>query len=304
MTGADFTRFLVERGLSAAGSAETMQELKARYGVRRWFGFSNVIDLPPASLFPEQTEPFFFQPHLIYLLPPNELECDFDYCRNGPRTHALALERLTALFGAPETIVTSNTLSQRWRFDRMSLRIQTFLKEKFTGRNPLYERHPELWNVCRISIDRNLVGALTQAEADTLQSLSPNQMLPVDPSLWRPIKDLLSWERGLFRLASESADATPFLWRQSADIGWCAGPWSAVFARRLSLTLQLLRMSPGKGAGYSELAVRLDNPFTLEPQVVATTVLKGKDTNSLDGVAPEVAAFWDLPLSVEESCNA
>jgi hypothetical protein len=304
MTSADFTRFLVEHGLLAAGSAQTMQELKALYGVRRWFGFADVINLPPASLFPEQTEPFFFQPHLIYLLPPNELECDFDYYRNGPRTHALALERFTALFGAPETGVSSNTLSARWRFDRMSLSIQTFLKEKFTGRNPLYERHPELWNLCRISIDRNLVGVLTQAESATLQSLNPNQMFPVDRNLWRPLGDLLSWERGLFRLATERADAPPFLWRQGTDIGWCAGPWSAVFARRRCVALQLQRMLPGKGAGYSELAVRLENPFTLEPQIVTTTVLKGINTNSLDVVAPEVAAFWDLPLSIEESCNA
>ena len=32
MTDIDFTRFLVDRGLTAAGSADTIQDLKKRYG--------------------------------------------------------------------------------------------------------------------------------------------------------------------------------------------------------------------------------------------------------------------------------
>jgi hypothetical protein len=303
MTDEDFLRVLVEHGLSAAGTTETMQDLKARYGVRRWFGFADVIDLPPASLFPEQTERFFFQPHLIYLLPPNELECDFDYYRNGPRSHALALERLTELFGMPEETLTSNTLSQRWKFERMSLSIRTFLRERTTGRNPLYERHPELWNLCRITIDRNLVRPLTQADADALNSFAPNQTLPIDRTFWPTRGNLLSWERGLFRLAKGTADSTPFLWRQSADIGWRAGPWSAAFERRRCLTLELRQVLPAKGAGYSELVLQIDNPFTLESQTVGVDVLKGNDTNALDSVAPEVASFWGLPLKIAKSYN-
>jgi len=303
MTDAEFTRFLADHGLAAAGSLETVQHLERRYGTRRWFGFADVIDLPPASLFPEQTERFFFQPHLIYLLPPNELECDFDYYRNGPRTHACALERLTARFGMPEKGEAVNTLSETWTFERMSLRIRTFLREKTRGPNPLYEKHPELWNHCRISIDRNLVRPLTDADAATLDSLSPSQILRFDSGLWRTVEPLSPWERGLFRLAMNgttfSPDA-PFLWKQGIDIGWCAGPWSAIFERTRHLALELHRVAPARGAGYSKLVVNLDNPFTLEQQTVPNTVLNGKDMNTLDRVAPEVAAFWELVLATKE----
>jgi hypothetical protein len=60
---------------------------------------------------------------------------------------------------------------------------------------------------------------------------------------------------------------------------------------------------PAKGAGYSELALQIDNPFTLEPQMVGVDVLKGNDTNALDSVAPEVASFWGLPLKIAKSYN-
>jgi len=140
-----------------------MQTWQRRYGLRRWFDFENVIELPPVSLFPEQTEPFFFVANRTCLIPPIGFECDFDYHHDGPRTHAVALERLTALFGTPERGVAVNTLCETWRFGRMSLTIRTFLREPTSVQSPLYEKYPELWNFYRISIDRNWVRA---AEVD------------------------------------------------------------------------------------------------------------------------------------------
>jgi hypothetical protein len=84
VTDSEFTRFLLERGLAAAASTATLQDLKQRYGVRRWFDFQDVVHLPPASLFAEQTESFLFVWDRNCLLPPTELERDFDYHRNGP----------------------------------------------------------------------------------------------------------------------------------------------------------------------------------------------------------------------------
>jgi hypothetical protein len=306
VTSRDFTRFLASHGLAAAGSTETIEDLRRRYGTRRWFGFQDVIDLPPASLFPEQTETFFILANRTCLLPPTEFECDFDYLRNGPRTHACALERLTALFGTPESGLAVNTLCETWTFERMSLRIRTFLPEKTGARSPLYDKYPQLWQFCRISIDCNWVRPMVEAEAGALQSLAPNQILPVDRAFRPDVEHPTMWERGLFRLAGESAifqSQTPFLWKQGIHIGWSAGPWSAIFERGLCLSLTLEQVAPARGGGYSRLVLNLHNPFSLEREPVDTVLLAGQDMHTLDRVSPEVSQFWELPLITEESWN-
>jgi len=154
MTDAEFLKFLVDHGLHAAAAAESMHELRKRYGISRWYDFADVVYVPPASLFPEQREPFSFTPVTSCLLPPFEFNCDFDAFGDGPRNHSLALERLTNLFGNPEKGQAVNTLEHTWTFEQMWLRILTFIPEKSRfGRNELYEGHPELWHKCRITID-------------------------------------------------------------------------------------------------------------------------------------------------------
>jgi hypothetical protein len=299
-TDGEFSRFLATCGLAAAGSSETMAELAKRYGVRRWFDFSDVVQLPAASLFPEQTEPFFFLVDRTCLLPPSGFECDFDHHRNGLRTHECALRRLTALFGTPEDGVAVNTLSATWKFERMSISIRTFLREKTTGRSDLYVRHPGLWDLCRISIDRDWVRPFTEADACLLNSLGFQDILPVSRSVWPAKRSLSTWERGLFRLAGNGPDTPPFLWKQSGAIGWRAGPLVAVFERSLGPSLLLERAQPARSAGYSRLVLRLHNPFSLEHEPADTVVLTGDKTNTLDRVAPDVSAFWECPIRSEE----
>jgi hypothetical protein len=303
MTDLDFTRFLTGHGLTVAGSMETIQDLKLRYGVRRWFDFLDVIDLPPASLFPEQTERFFLRMYGTCLLPPSELECDFDYYRDGPRTHACARERLTALFGVPEKGAAVNTLSETWKFERMSLRILTFLREKTRPGSPLYARHPELWNFCRISIDRNWVRPATKEDGEALDSLDANQTLPIELGHWRKMEPLSPWERGLFRLSAGGGPDAPFLWRQRPSVGWRAAPWSAIFERRLCTELTLDQVEAARGPAYSRLILTLRNPFSFEQEPVETVLLTGADMHTLDLVAPEVSAFWGLPIKIREYPN-
>ena len=265
MTDGDFTRFLVERGLEAAGSGETIDGLGRRFGVRSWFGFSDVIELPPASLFPEQAEPFFIRTERSCLLPPSEFECDFDYHRDAFLTYHRALDRLTGLFGEGSKGAAVNTLSNTWTFERISLTIRTFLQEKTTGRNPLYAKYPELWNFCRISIDRNWVRPLSQPEAESLNSLNSADTLPVDYFDLAHLRRLSMWERGLFRLAGDGAAlyqrASSFLWKHKNDFGWCAGPWSGIFPRDRSMKLRLDRAEAARSAGYSRLSLHTERPF-------------------------------------------
>ena len=75
-------------------------------------------------------------------MPPAEFCCDFDFTGKALENHQLALERLLALFDAPENGAAVNTWSHNWLFDGASLELTTFIREKTRGYNPLYQRHP------------------------------------------------------------------------------------------------------------------------------------------------------------------
>lgn len=303
MTDAELTRLLVDCGLAAIGSTESLDDLKRRCGTRRWFDFADIIPLPPASLFPEQTGPFFVYPNRTCLLPATEFECDFDSLRDGPKNHACALERLTALFGTPRPGTAVNTLCETWTFERMSMTIRTFLKEKSGGRNDLYSRHPELWNVCRISIDRNWIWPMTDADAREIGSLGPHESLTMDGAFWPIARSMSMWERGLFRLANGAVNTppgAPFFWKQANRVGWSAVRLSAGFARNRCIGLRLEQATPARGSGYSRLTLELRNPFSFEQEAIETELLRGENTNSLDRTAREVSAFWNLPMRTEK----
>ena len=186
----------------------------------------------------------------------------------------------------------------------MSLRIRTFLHEKNPHRNPLYEKNPQLWNFCRISIDLNWVQPRTEADAAVLRSLAPNEILPMESFLSGERTNLSRWERGLFRLAQAAESSPPnksrFLWKKHGYVGWSAHPWSAVFERRRCIELRLEQVEAARSSGYSRLVISLRNPFTLKQEPDNTVVLDGKDTHTLDAVAPGVAGFWELPLKIEK----
>jgi hypothetical protein len=75
---------------------------------------------------------------------------------------------------------------------------------------------------------------------------------------------------------------------------------SAFFERSRCLGLRLQQVMPARSRGYSRLVLTLNNPFSLKQEPDDTVVLAGKDTHTLDQVAHEVAAFWNIPMKIEE----
>lgn len=296
MTDAAFIEFLTAHGLALAASSDTILECKRRYGLRRWYGFSDVVYLPPAPLFPELRQPFFFLDHRTCLLPPNELECDFAAYPDGEQNQACAVRRFSELFGSPQPGAAVNTLSATWTFERMSLSLRTFLRDKTPARSLLYERHPELWNVCRITIDRNLAAPLARDESSLLDGLGENDFLLILNAPRRVSSPIPPYERGLFRLGTVSRPQG--FWRHARHIGWTAGPWAAFFDRTPELRLRLDQAEPARGSGSARLSLRLANPFSLDHELVDTTLLDDPRSYALDGTAHAVAAFWNLPLDV------
>jgi hypothetical protein len=296
VTETEFVKCLVGAGLSVVASGETMVELAARHGVRRWFDFADVVDLPPASLFAEQRAPFFFHAERLYALPPNELCCEVNVFDDGPRTHAWVRERLTALLGEGRSCGVSNTLGDRWEFGGMSLETRTFLRSATSGHNPLYQRHPELWNLCQITINRGWVQPLRPGEAERIVGAS--RRLELEAAILPPSPGLADWERGFLRRMPENKKA--YFWSEGGEVGWRAGVWATVFAREYCLGLRHQRLYPARGGGGAYLELEMRNPFGPKPEMLLVQLLRGNEMQSLDRIAASLSRFWDLPLQTDE----
>ena len=296
---------LVAKGLTALGSDITIQELGRQYGVGRWCDFWDVIYLPAAPLFAQNTRPYFIQYDVSHLLPPTTFYCDFDCFGDGHRNHELALARLTeVLRQQPEIVSVSNTWSNTWTFGEISLNITTFIREKTTSasHNPLYQRHPELWQQCRITIERNWFRKISPEEQAHLQWIPISDALPF-PATWARTDVQTLLERGLTRRAPDRPD--PILWKDpsAGQVGWHAGHFAAFFERAICTGLELARIEARRGGGSSKLSLHLNNPFNDEHQRVPIQLLHGSETNTLNDIATRVSAFWELPLRIADCLN-
>lgn len=296
---AEFRDFLTSRGLSAAASSDTTADLHRQYGDRSWYGFSTVIDLPPATLFPEQAgHPFYvnLEPRR-YLLPPDRFTCDFNPFRNDARNHESALGRLQSLFGKPEKGMASNTREHSWHFgDGLSMTIRTFLKAKSQfGRNDLYGNNPSLWEVCAITIQRPWVGELTAAEEALIAAVPPSDLFVIPQIGAQP------YGGGYVRRHKLRQLPSAYLWRTKDHLGWCNGGFAAVFERTAVARLDLLQVLPARGGGGAYLSLRFQNPYSLEREIVGTEILADCATHGLDELAKRVAKFWGLTITVAET---
>jgi hypothetical protein len=297
MTQAAFVEFLGEHGLTGVDGARTIEQLGQQYGISRWYDFIEAIYLPPSPLFSENRERYYIP---IYtpttLVPPAEFCCDFDFTGKGFDNHQLALTRLSDLFGPPEKGIAVNTWSHTWRFERAKLMLTTFIREKTTGYNPLYQRHPELWEKCSIRIQIDPVAPLSAEEESYLLSV--------------PLADRLE-----FPLQSESASLASPAWRRGhlpldrlvcwrdrlrGKLGWFL-PTLVVFWDNVSCNgIKLVRLSPARGGGSATIYLLMRNPYSRQRQEVTEVVLNTDAWNGLNVAAPKLAEFWDLPLQVEE----
>jgi len=282
----------------------TIEELARKYGVGRWYDFWDVIYLPPAPLFAENVQPYFIQNDISHRLPPSTFYCDFDCLRDGHRNHELALDRLTAAFGEhPANTAVSNTWSNTWTFGEISINIRTFIKDKSSAHSPLYERHPQLWNKCRITVERDWVQELSPTERTHLLSMPKNGVLQF-PAKWAARTSFgRLLERGLLRRAP--AQPNPFLWKdeEANQIGWYAADFAAFFRHDGCRGLRLGQIVPFRGGGSSQLFLELNNPFSDGHECVKVEVLRGEDTHTLDDIAAQLATFWELFQKTVESLN-
>src|ERR1700733_12257770 len=298
MTQADFLQFLSKHGLTAVDGARTIEELRQQYGVGGWYDFIEVVYLPPSPLFPENRERFYVPCYTpTTLVPPAEFCCDFDVTGAGFENHQLALERFSELFGTPEKGIAVNTWSHTWRFERAQLGLTTFMREKTQGRNPLYQRHPELWEKCAIRIQIDPVRLLSEEEKSYLLSLSVADRIEfLTQNLRERSLAYPAWRRGCLPTHQLVC------WRDlsKARIGWYHAN-SAVFWEAADCSgIKLVRLSPARGGGNATVYLVMRNPFSRRHEEVAEVVLQDSDWNGLNVAAQRLGEFWNLSVKVEE----
>lgn len=291
MTEAELIERLQATGLATAGSSETRFELAKRYGVSRWRGFSDVVYLPRAPLFPELKEPWYFSVEPTVHLPPTDVGCRFAAFDVARKNHECALERLSGLFGKPATGGSVNTWNQTWTFERMSLSILTFIREKTQARSPLYERYPDLWDQCSITVNRDWVMPLTAGEPARIEHPDAVLALPAGVAM---SGFMAPWDRGFERVIT--ASYAPALWTSGSLIGWRSGGRAAVYERTHCTGMIHMVCSPARGAGYSQLQLKLRNIFSEGCEAVTSAVIRSEDWRGLEGIARHCAEFWALPF--------
>jgi hypothetical protein len=297
MTQAAFVEFLAGRGLAAVDGKRTIEQLGRQYGIRRWYDFIEVVYLPPSPLFPENRERYYVPSHIsTRLVPPAEFCCDFDFAGKAFENHQLALERLSDLFGVPEKGEAVNTWSHNWRFERANLGVTTFVREKTTGYNPLYQRHPELWEKSSIRIQIDPIAILTKEEASYLLSLASVDRLEFPLQREWGSSASPAWRRG--QLPTEGL----ICWRDrlQGKLGWYLPALAVFWDESFCKGIKLVRLSPGRGGGSATIYLVMRNPYSRQREEVAETVFRTDDWNGLNVAAPKLAEFWGLPLRVEE----
>lgn len=311
-TDAAFTQFLVDHGLAAAGTDETWEDLRLRYGISPRPDSAKIIELPASSLFPEQIGRYYIAWDSAVLAPPLLFQCDFRLQPDAMQNFDLALSHFTRLFGDPKQSSVPVTVSAEWKFEQMWLRIWIYRKEgdPFGKRGAevqreLYAKNPELWDVCHIWIHRTPRHEMTQSDADRLNALEAGEIFPVEPSRIVPKAVVAGW---WFLWKSDGISLkprqAPFLWKDRETLGLFFEEGIVVFPRDPGMKLQHERALPAKGGGYSVLDLVAPREWTLDHELYGHSILAGPNVDSLDEVAAKVAAFWELPLSVETGYDA
>ena len=191
----------------------------------------------------------------------------------------MALKRFTELFGTPEKGIAVNTWSHTWRFERAQLGLTTFMREKTRGYNPLYQRHPELWEKCAIRIQIDPVRLLSEEEKGYLLSLSEADRIEfLTQNLREQSLAYPTWRRGCLPTHQLVC------WRDlsKARIGWYQAS-SAVFWETADCSgIKLVRLSPARGGGNATVYLVMRNPFSRGHEEVREVVLQDSDWNGVE----------------------
>ena len=279
--------------------AATLAELRRRHGVRRWFGFKDVVELPLGRLTPAIGGPFLtdWWPQGDPW-PPLEFRCELIADLDPPAQHRRLDAELTALLGPGVPSPSVNVLGTGWRIGLFTVATLTFLRERSLGPNPLYQAHPELWRMTSVTIKADHGCFAPDPSLAPLAAERPALVLADGASLLAT-----NWFPPLVRrnppeLAGLPADGYAVR-SDGCRLVISAGELSLVADLAVLGDLELWRLAPARSGGYSRLEALL-TPASDPKRARRVTLLRSDRVDGLDATAPALARLVGLGLAIHE----
>jgi hypothetical protein len=273
-------------------------ELKARHGVRRWFDFAEIVDVPLGNLTPS-VGGVFYVPYRPQDEPwPRDTYVWERIARRDVMAEQAALtEELVRVLGPGEKHRAINVVGRTWDIGIFRVEITTFLRQKedLFG-NTLYERHPELWDRTTVTLQTRHFAFAPDESLARFAALPDLLTAPERFARW------VHWFAPLMRGTPDGLKAslpkTRVTLRRDVDadtIALVGEKLSLVLVRRYCSGLVLFRAAPERGPGYARIEVDYRHP--LAHGVKRTiTLFHASQTKALDDLAPRLAETLKLRL--------
>jgi hypothetical protein len=297
----------------------TRNEYRQRHGVSSYYGWRDVIALPPSSAVSRAPLTFvMYADDEVIDLCPEYLWANYMPHDDARENHRDIEQQLSAHFGEPAIEDVSNCLQRRWSFGVFKLELHTFPPElqisafSRPGSNPLLDNNPRLCIASSISLHSVYAHAYPDA------SLSSLAAWLMDPALrtgrvselaggatqGRPGRHCLRryTRRNPGELARVVPESALIAWRDDANqrFGLSAQRESLVFSQTNSARLVLTHIKPARGPGGSSLALEL----LLSPAPTGSGqrigLLDDSANSAPELAAPRLAEIWQLQLIHEE----
>lgn len=296
----------------------TRDEYRQRHGVSSYYGWQDVIALPPSSAVSRSPLTFvmYADPSVLDLCP-EYLWADYMPHDDARENHRDIEQQLAEHFGEPTQEDVSNCLQRHWSFGVFQLKLHTFPPElqspALSSSNPLLEKNPRLRIASSISLHSSYAHAYPDA------SLSGVASWLTDPVAHKGRARLLACRathgratshaqrrytrRNPGTLVEKVAESALFAWRDDANqrLGITAQRESVIFASAQAAGLILTHLRPARGPGGFSLALDT-TAATKNPQRSGkrVTILDDPGDASLELAASQLSEIWQLPLSLEE----
>ena len=295
----------------------TRNEYRERYGVSSYFGWREVIALPPSSAFSESPLTFvMYADNDVLDLAPEYLWADYMAHDDARQNHQDIELQLASHFGEPTIEDTSNCLCRSWSFGVFQVKLHTFPPElqnpAFTrpGSNPLLDNNPRLRLASSVSLHSEYAHPYPDATLSSLVTclLTPTTsqgrtlLLACSSVQGRPTRFPLRryTRRNPADLVSTVAESALIAWRDDLNqrIGVSAQRESVVVGSANASGLVLTHLKPGRGPGGFSVTLELSITAAQPKRAQSIGILDA--SASLERAANQLSEIWQLPLRLEE----
>ncbi|HEX2875483.1 MAG TPA: hypothetical protein VHP33_29730 [Polyangiaceae bacterium] len=296
----------------------TREEYRQRCGISSYYGWSDVIALPPSSAVSRSPLTFvmYADPNVLDLCP-EYLWANYMPHDDARENHRDIEQQLSAHFGEPTINDVSNCLRRKWSFGVFKLELHTFPPElqspALLRSNSLLQKNPRLRIASSISLHSEYAHAYPDASLSSLATWLCDSVarkgrageLACSATHGRPGHHSRRYtRRNPGALATKVAESALIAWRDDPHrrLGITAHRESVVFPSTQAARLILTHLKPARGPGGFSLA--LDAAVATTPPSRSSArigILDAPGNASLEQAASQLSEIWRLPLCHEEA---